>query len=349
MKLTQWLDNLPRGLAWGLVLPLLALNGWVFLLIVKFFKIPLGVLTTATLLSFILDYPVRWLLRRQVRRNLAVLWVVLGVLLLLGAVSSILLPVLIRQGHQLADKLPTWSQLGGQQIQSLHEGLVVWGWPIDLTGVADHFSSNLSNQLQVIANRIVTFIVGAAGGVFELLFTVVITLYLLLKGQPFWDGIFQWFPPHFRALVQQSLRRNFQNYFMGQATVAVLMAVAMTLAFAILQVPFSQLFGLCIGIMALFPLGGGLSICVVSFLVGLKSIWLGLKVLTVATILDQLIENGIAPRLLGDFVGVHPVWVLLSIMVGAQVLGVLGVLLAVPLAGCIKNLVDAYQPAKLAN
>ncbi|NJO93929.1 MAG: AI-2E family transporter [Hydrococcus sp. RM1_1_31] len=66
----------------------------------------------------------------------------------------------------------------------------------------------------------------------------------------------------------------------------------------------------------------------------------GVKVLGVAFVIQQAIENGIAPRLLGGFTGLNPVWILVALLVGIQVAGILGLLLAVPMAGVIKGIVS---------
>ncbi|MGL5034072.1 MAG: AI-2E family transporter, partial [Microcystaceae cyanobacterium] len=106
------------------------------------------------------------------------------------------------------------------------------------------------------------------------------------------------------------------------------------------QIPFGLLFGLVIGLMAFFPFGGAFSIVVLSFIAALNSFWLGVKVLVIATLVDQVVENAIAPRLLGKFTGVHPVWVLLSLIIGAKVAGILGILVAVPCTSFVKEMLD---------
>ncbi|HAJ59989.1 MAG TPA: hypothetical protein DCP31_12605, partial [Cyanobacteria bacterium UBA8543] len=57
---------------------------------------------------------------------------------------------------------------------------------------------------------------------------------------------------------------------------------------------------------------------------------------------DQVIDQAIAPRLLGSFTGLRPVWVLISLAVGTYVGGLLGLVIAVPLAGFIKSLIDGW-------
>lgn len=169
------------------------------------------------------------------------------------------------------------------------------------------------------------------------------TFYLLLHGDQLWDDLYKLFPVRIRTPIRLALKKNFKNYLIGQASVAALIGILMTLAFVIIQVPFGLLFGMVIGVMALFPFGASLGISLVCFLVALNSIWLGVKVLITAIIVDQIIENGIAPRLLGGFTGLNPVLILLSLLIGARIAGFLGLIIAVPLASFIKSLITILQ------
>jgi predicted PurR-regulated permease PerM len=75
----------------------------------------------------------------------------------------------------------------------------------------------------------------------------------------------------------------------------------------------------------------------------LKDFWLGLKVLTAAIIVGQINDNVIAPRLVGGMIGLNPVWIILSLLVGGKLAGVLGLLIAIPLASVIKNAADVLR------
>ncbi|NET38174.1 MAG: AI-2E family transporter, partial [Cyanothece sp. SIO1E1] len=154
-----------------------------------------------------------------------------------------------------------------------------------------------------------------------------------------------WLPPRWQGQIQQSLRQNFQNYFVGQAILAVLLSILLTTAFLILQVPLGLLFGFGIGVMSLIPFGGVVSITLVSILIILKDFGLGMEVLAVAIVLGQINDNIIAPRLLGGITGLNPVWLILSLLVGAKFGGILGLLLAVPLSSFIKSTVDSLRSA----
>jgi predicted PurR-regulated permease PerM len=107
------------------------------------------------------------------------------------------------------------------------------------------------------------------------------------------------------------------------------------------------LFGLTIGIMALVPFGGSVGIALTTSLVALQDFSMGVKVVIAAVIVQQILENLIAPRILGSFTGLNPVWVLISVLTGARVGGLLGVIVAVPSAVIIKTALTALRPQRL--
>jgi len=350
----DWLNRLPRWMVWGLALPIVALNGWVALQIFSYFRSQLTIFLVATLLSFVLNYPVELLSRFRLKRSLAILIVLLSALSVLGVLGVLLVPPLVEQLNDLIGRLPSWLDSGTSQLAALQNWAVGLNLPIDLTRLSGQLQGKITTQLQSISAGVIALLPDAIGGVIDIGLTVVLTFYLLLHGDRLWDGIYQWLPEGWNERARPLIRRNFRNYFLGQFTVALLMGTAMTIAFVVIQVPFGLLFGIAVGIMAIFPFGPALSITVISFLTALKSIWLGVRVVTVAAIIDQVVENAIAPQLIGGFVGLNPVWILVSLLIGTKVAGVLGLIVAVPVASSIKSLFEASktppsQPAQITS
>jgi hypothetical protein len=71
--------------------------------------------------------------------------------------------------------------------------------------------------------------------------------------------------------------------------------------------------------------------------------------LIAAVIVQQILENLIGPRILGSFTGLNPVWALISVLTGARIGGLLGVILAVPTAVVIKTALSALRPDVASN
>jgi predicted PurR-regulated permease PerM len=337
------LPNLPKWLNIGLAFPVIILNGWLLIKFINFFQPLVSVIAVAILLAFVLDYPIQLLQKRGVPRILAVVVVLLFSIIILGAVAVILLPLILRQLNELANLLPYWIDSGTQQIEAFQNWASTQQLPVNLSGLATDVLGKISSQLQSFTGKILGLAFDTISNLLNLLIAIVLTIYLVLNGEGLWDGIYLWFPPQTAKKVRELLREDFNNYFIGQATLGAILAVAVTLAFVVLRVPLSLLFGIGVGLFSLFPFGTGIGISIVSLLVSLKDFGLGLEVAAICVAIDQINSNIIAPRILGNLTGLNPVWVVVSLLIGAKLGGVLGLLVAIPLASFIKDMADTWR------
>ncbi|MGH1395121.1 MAG: AI-2E family transporter [Trichormus sp.] len=339
----QSINTLPRWLTLGLGFPIAILNGWLLLQVVNYFQPLVSVLASAILLAFVLDYPIQFFQRRGVQRNLAIVGVLLLAVVILVGLGLTLVPLIIQQLNELVNILPNWIDSGVQQLDVFQNWVATQTLPVNLSSLATQILERFSNQLQSVTGKIVGLAFDTIGVVVNVLLAVVLTIYMVLNGDRLWDGIYQWFPAHIGSKVRQILREDFHNYFIGQATLGAVLAVTVTLAFVALRVPLALLFGIGIGFFSLFPFGTGIGITIVSLLVALENFWLGSEVLGVAVAIDQINSNFVAPRILGNLTGLNPVWVVVSLLIGAKLGGVLGLLVAIPTASFIKDITDSWR------
>lgn len=339
----KWLNNAPRWLLLGLVLPLLALNGWILVQLLDYFRQFVTIFVGANLLAFLLNYAVTGLQRWGLSRDRAIFVVLLAAVSLFFVLGVTLIPALVDQVNELVTRLPSFLDSGNQQLLAIQEWAKRRQLPVNLLELVTALQTSLATQIQSVSGQIVGFGIGVAGSALDFILTMVLTFYLLLHGDRLWHGLFQWLPAGLGKTVQQSLRQNFHNYFSGQAVLALLIGSSMILVFLILEVPFGLLFGLGVGVMTLIPFGAPLSICAISLMTAFYNLWLGVKVLAVGIVVEQGIENFIAPRLLGRFTGLNPVWILVALLLGIRIAGLLGLLLAVPTAGFIKSTADMLR------
>lgn len=330
-------------LYWGTLLTFIVVNGYLLLPIFRYLRPTLTLIVTAALLAFLLNYPVRLLRSWKFKRSYAVGVVFFLALIILGTITLTLLPLLLQQLNKFTSHLPSLIDSGSQQLQSFEAWATEKKLPFDVSTLLTQLEERFATEIKALPTQIIDFLVKAFDSSLELLITVVLTFYLLVHGESFWSGIWQWLPNNWGDRIQSSLKQSFQNYFIGQAAIALLMSLAITMAFLLLRVPFGLLFGLGIGVLVLIPFGDIVGIVSVSLLTGLKSVWLGVEVLIVATIIDQGLDQAIAPRIFGDLVGLNPVWIIISLLLGAKLGGVLGLILAVPLAGAIKRFANSLR------
>lgn len=329
-----------RWLTLGLPFPLLVVNSWLALQVFQYFQPFITIFGLAAVLAFILNYPVQFFQQRGMKRNYAILLVSLLSLVVLTTFGVTLIPIFLQQLSQSIQLLPSWIDSGNQELQVLNDWVSDQSLPINLTQLVTQLTDRLPDELQSLAEQLFAIALETLDSVSEVILTVVLALYLLLDGEKLWNGIFQRLPSGFSSFLQHSLQQNFQNYFIGQVALAALVGFSMTVAFLILKVPFGLLFGLGVGIMTLIPFGDVLSFSLVCLLVATHNFWLGVKTLVVAIIVDQIIDQAIAPRLLGKFTGLSPIGVLAALALGTKVGGLLGLLTGVPLASCLKDTLD---------
>lgn len=351
--LTNWWTSLSlasRSVLVALAAPLIVLNVWAISTIFSYFRSILVTVVVAALIAFLLNYPITWLERLGLKRTQAAIAVSLIAILALFTLGVTIVPVVITQAQQLVARLPEWFDSGKNQLLMLDEYIGEMGWPINLDVLISQANDRLKSQIQTRAGEALNLTLGVAfftaNKLFDVILTFVLTFYLLQHGDEVWEGLVSWLPSRNQSPFSQTLRRSFSSYFLGQLIVAISMGAALTLMFTLLKIPFGQLFGLTIGLAAIIPFGGTVGIAVVTFLVALQHISSAVKVLISAVIVQQLVENGIAPRVLGSVTGLNPFWVFIAILTGARIGGLLGVVIAVPSAVLIREALYAVRATR---
>lgn len=348
-RLRLWwetLSSVAKALLILLAAPLLVLNGWALFAIADYFHSLIVILVAASLIAFLLNYPVSIMQKQGVPRGRAAIVVFLLALSLLLAGGITLLPSALDQARQLVARLPEWFDSGQRQLTILNQQLEGTNLPLDLSLLAEQVNDRLKSQLQLIAAQALSVAVFTVTSLLDILLTLVLTFYLLQNGDLLWESLVGWLPAKVQKPFSETLRLSFQNYFLSQFILSTCMGSILTLIFLWLAVPFGLLFGLTIGTMALVPFGGSVGIALVTLLVALRDITLGVKVLAASLLVQQILENLVAPRILGSVTGLNPVWIFISILTGVRVGGLLGAIVAVPTAVVIKNILGAVRSSR---
>ncbi len=335
---------LQRLLFFGLAGPLLALNLWILSQVFRYFEHLIALLTISAILAFLLNYPVQFIARFYRSRSQAVIVVLLFTLALLVILGITLVPVVIDQFTQLLNNIPAWLQTSNENLSKLDTWAKQRHLPLNLKSLGTQVNTRIESQLQVLAAQVVGLALGTLSGLFDTILVIVLAFYMLLYGAALWQGLINLLPPKIGLPFSESLRLNFQNFFISQILLGLFMVATLTPIFLVLRVPFALLFALLIGVAELIPfIGATLGIGLVTILVMLNSFWLGVRVAGAALLMQQIKDNILAPRLMGEFIGLNPILIFIALLVGAQSAGVFGVIVAVPIAGTIKGTFDAFR------
>ncbi|MBD2088984.1 AI-2E family transporter [Microcoleus sp. FACHB-1515] len=339
-------DSLNRILRWlllALLFPLICLNGWLSFKVVQFFQPLVTSLMLAALLAFLLNTPVYFLQKQGLQRPWAAAIVAAIAGVTLGSLGLTLVPALSDDVREVVQLVPQWLDSASQQLASVENLAQHNRLPAGLSQVVAGLSDRLPQEIESFADEALALGLGAIGNISEALLTAVLTFYLLLDGDKIANGFFDRLPGKTGETVRQALQKNFQNYFLGQLALSALVGTLITITFLLLKVPYAMLFGLTVGVVSIIPFGDSVTFTLISLLLAAQNPWLGARVFVISLVIDQLIDQLITPRLLGRFTGLRPLWVLIALIVGTKIGGLLGLILAVPLSGFAKSLLDEWR------
>jgi predicted PurR-regulated permease PerM len=299
-----------------------------------------GVLTLVGVAAFIaigLDPLVRILQRRGLSRGWAVAVVFVGVLAVFGGFIAAVVPTVVTQAGELGQSLP-------DTLDNLRKSRVIRDLDADygiITNATTQLRQRLSNGETVVS--LFGGILGAGRAVlsgFVSTFTVlVLTLYFLASLHTIAEAGYRMVPasrrPRVRALGDEIIRR-IGGYVAGQVLVATINGVCTFILLTILDIPYSLVLSITVAILGIIPLVGATLGAVIVVLVGLFQSWqIGVALLVYYLIYQQIENYLIAPRIMSRTVSVPGAVALIAALAGAALLGVLGALIAIPIAAAI--------------
>jgi predicted PurR-regulated permease PerM len=307
----------------------------------------------AGVLAYVL-LPLVALLERRLSmpRTAAAAVVFLGLLAVIIGGGRLLVPLAIDQVRELQRTLPS---LIANAQNTLAETADQVGLE-DLDALIVNFSGG-SDLTQMVARGAVPFIVGLGHFLLELLVFLIATFFLLRDA----PRLFQWF----RRILPTSQRNELiplfaqvntllGRYVRGQVFLIGVMSTVTFIGLSVLQIPFALLLGLMTGVLEVIPIVGPITAGAIACLValghpapwGLSQIWYVAIVAGMYTLLRHSEDYFVIPLVIGRIVRLHPAVVIFSLLTGGALYGLLGVLIAVPVAATLR-LVLIYVGAKL--
>ncbi len=295
-------------------------------------------LAVAAIFAIALNPVVSSLERRlHVRRGLAVALVVLGIVAVFILVIALIIPTIIAQGKTLSTNWPTYQR----QIQEFasHQSYTQWAY--------DQATKWISKNTDKVSSNVATVSVGIAGGVFSFLTFFIFLVYMLASGRKFavvLSGMLprkEWREQFVKILHDVSNKLG--HWLRGQAVLCLIIFAASYLGLTVIGVDYALTLALFAGVMEAVPMVGAYLGAIPAVLVAILSgsPIKGLIVAIFFLIIQQIEGNIIVPQVMKKAVGVHPMLVLLAALIGATLLGFVGVLIAVPVTAAASVIVGS--------
>jgi len=303
--------------------------------------------TSAWLVALLLTPIVRIMISMNVPKLLAVALSYLIVFAVMGGFIVLVLPDLINQTNDLITGL---NVIANEIQRNSNDWLKSVG--LSEIRVNDYIGALQSFGTEVLKNALST-VTGLAGFLLQILLVCIISFSLLAgrnydrndplskRQSKFWDKL----PPSWRefyARLLQSLERNFGVFLGGQLTVAVVYGIVVGLLMSLTGFDYAVTTACVCGLLMVIPFFGGPLSLLPPLLVGIGSKTDGpiILVIVVLFVVQTALLNVVLPKLVGREAGIGPVLTLFVLLAGAQVGGIWGVLLGVPLAGVVKSMLD---------
>ncbi|MTI80084.1 MAG: AI-2E family transporter [Firmicutes bacterium] len=302
-----------------------------------------------TLVLVYLLHPLVYLMEsRGAPRVVAILLAYTGILIVVAAVLMYGIPRLVSQLHLLVDMLPVYTAQVEFLVGDIQDSYYRTELPEGMRHAINEQISQMEFQLQGILEDAVQAILNLVRYTFNIILAPVLAFYILKDLDNIKEEIANWLPEHkFSYLWQLGRQVNtvLTSFIRGHLILMLLVGLMSAVAMALLGVEYSVMLGIVAGIAELIPYFGPLIGAVPAVGIALlHSKWLVLKVILAILIVQQLEGNVVAPKVLGESVGLNPLIIILVLVAGAKLSGVTGMLLAVPLAAIIKILIAfAYK------
>jgi predicted PurR-regulated permease PerM len=305
----------------------------------------------AGLLSYAMEPVLQRLEQRGYSRRAAVFLVFL-IFLLLFVCGLSLLASAWQQAQTLGQNLPTYQRQLMHYTEGLQQRLDQSRLPPDIKkSVVEAFADAQQRAPTYIASRVqdvLAWTFSSLGYIVLLIIVLpIITLWLMMEMNPLRARLLMLVPPIYRRDVTeigQSINQLLGRYVRGQMIVCSLFSLLCTVAFHILSFRYGMSYPLVLGLMAGFLyIVPYLGMATIATATGLTAYFTSsapvpctLLAVGCCLVFNLVIDYGISPRVLGKGVGLHPVLVIFALLAGAQLGGILGMILAVPVFASLR-------------
>ena len=323
-----------------------------FLLLVLFLYIFSSILlpfAAGLILAYFLDPVADWLQRWVRSRLLATIIILLAFIVVVVIALVVLVPILGSQAADLIARMPDYIARLQDLITRVDPNWIRDRFGVDPAALREGLSSLVTQGASLfttVFESIWTSGLAIVNVVGLLVITPVVAFYMLLDWDRMIAKVDAWVPrDHVRTVraIGTDVNRSIAGFVRGQGTLCLILGIMYAVGLALVGLNFGLLIGLFAGLISFIPYVGslvGLTLSVGVALVQFWPDWTMVAAVAGVFFVGQFIEGNILqPKLVGDSVGLHPVWLMFALLAFGSLFGFVGLLIAVPAAAAVAVLV----------
>jgi predicted PurR-regulated permease PerM len=322
------------------------LRGLLFISLVGWFIYSVRSILIPFILGFIIAYVLHPLVdvleKKRLPRALAISIIYIFFIAITVGVVFYALPVLLRDLNKLVEVIPHYTTVIQELFNELQVNYSRVPMPLGIREVSDGAINSFEETSLGIIRGILSGIIILLSQTFNIVLAPLLSFYFLMDYKEMGHKILCLIPTRYRSglvVIAHEVDEVIKKVIRGNLLVAALVAILATVGMMIIGMDFPLLIGILVGITNFIPYFGAIiSTVPIILLALLKSKWLALYVLGVMVLIQQIEGNIISPKILGEYIGLHPLVIIFALLAGGSLWGFTGLLIAVPFAAVLKVL-----------
>lgn len=316
-------------------------------------------------MAFILSPLVKWIekrifLKKRYGYGLSVLVTYLLVIGIIVIAIQFIIPQVGRSIRDLAVQVPSWYQVVVDFIIDMEEKFPYLDYEainkeIETFGKTLFSTDNIRQAVQNVLPVVFSTSMSVVSGIFDAIIALIVSVYLLIDKNLFIEffrkcnqALFSKETGSFLAKTVNEFIKIFGGFMSGKLVDSLIIGVICFVAMNILQLPYAMIISIIVGITNMIPYFGPFIGAVPGGIILLMISPLKMLIyLVLILVLQQFDGLYLGPKILGDSVGVRPVWIVFGVTVGGSVAGVFGMLVGVPVVAFIGYLLKEWLDYRL--
>ncbi|HDZ54181.1 MAG TPA: AI-2E family transporter [Candidatus Nealsonbacteria bacterium] len=295
----------------------------------------------ALIISILFNPIIDFLQRKRIPRVLAVIFVYIGIFGLISLLIYSLASLFFVEIQKFSQGLPEYFETISPPLKSLG---------VEAFEDIESFIGLLNKSVETIAASFLGAVSAIFGGIFSTIYVVTIAIFLSLEEKGVEKSLSLLFPKKYETYVLHlwaRCQRKVSGWFLSRILASIFVGGVVYVAFLILNVKYPLTLGLLAGVLNFIPIIGPIVTGILIFvIISLDSTLRAIFALVAFTLVQQIENNILTPLLTKRFVALSPVIVLISLVIGGKLLGILGAIFAIPLAGILSEFLKDFLAKK---
>lgn len=333
----------------GIILVFLAIYlgdkvNFIFDPIISFISIILVPLMLAGFFYYLLRPLVDMMHKRKMNRTAAVLLIYLVIsLITVGFVLGVW-PLLRSQFVGFVESLPDLLNMLGTQMKELEESGVIAQFFPEGTNILSKVTDIINQGLTVVTNYLASLVSFFSSFVMILFVAPIMLFFMLKEGNKFGETIVRFLPRRFRdegTNMLDEIDDSLSGFIVGRVLTNVALGILMYIGFLIIGLPYALLLTVVSVIMNFIPFVGAIvssiPIVIIAFI---QEPSMAIWALVIILVAQQIQDNVLAPYIMNKTLDIHPITTIVVVLVGGDIGGLIGMLLAIPIYMIVKIVVS---------